>query len=169
LAAGWLLVQPPWWEQTRDFSNALADQQTGKGYEGTDEYLPVASDAYDVKPDAQPVTLENNGQAQIRMQAWAADEKSFTATVSQPGNLVLHLFTYPAWMATVNGQVTETDNQDDTGQMLIPVNAGENQVRVSLIRTHDQMLGDGVSAGTVLFMLFLLRFSRKRRGPQSKA
>ena len=169
LAAGWLLVQPPWWEKTRDFSNALADQQTGKGYEGTDEYLPVASDAYDVKPDAPPVTLENNGQAQIRMQAWAADEKSFTATVSQPGNLVLHLFTYPAWMATVNGQATETDNQDDTGQMLIPVNAGENQVRVSLIRTHDQMLGDGVSAGTVLFMLFLLRFSRKRRGPQSQA
>jgi hypothetical protein len=169
LAAGWLLVQPPWWEKTRDFSNALADQQSGKGYEGTDEYLPVASDAYDVKPDAPPVTLENNGQAQIRMQAWAADEKSFTATVSQPGNLVLHLFTYPAWMATVNGQATETDNQDDTGQMLIPVNAGENQVRVSLIRTHDQMLGDGVSAGTVLFMLFLLRFSRKRRGPQSKA
>jgi hypothetical protein len=164
LAAGWLLVQPPWWEKTRDFSDALADQQTGKGYEGTDEYLPVACDAYDVKPDAPPVALENNGKAQIRMQAWAADDKSFTATVGQPGNLVLHLFTYPAWRATVNGQPTETDNQDDTGQMLVPVNAGENQVRVSLVRTHDQILGDGVSAGTVLLMLGLLRFSRKRRG-----
>jgi hypothetical protein len=169
LAAGWLLVQPPWWEKTRDFSNALADQQSGKGYEGTDEYLPVASDAYDVKPEAPPVTLENDGKAQIRVQEWAAEEKSFTAEVSQPGNLVLHLFTYPAWMATVNGQGVETDNQDNTGQMLIPVDAGENRVRVSLIRTHDQVLGDGISAATVVCMLGWLGSSRGRRALRSKA
>jgi hypothetical protein len=169
LASGWLLVQPPWWEKAGDFPNALADQQTGKGYEGTDEYLPVASDAYDVKPDAPPVALENDGKAQIRVQEWAAEQKSFTAEMSQPGNLVLHLFTYPAWMATVNGQEVETDNQDNTGQMLVPVNAGENRVRVSLIRTHDQILGDGISAATVVCMLGWLRFSRRRRGLWSKA
>jgi hypothetical protein len=169
LASGWLLVQPPWWEKARDFSNALADQQTGKGYEGTDEYLPVACDAYDVKPDAPPVTLENDGKAQIRMQEWAAEEKSFTAAEGEPGNLVLHLFTYPAWMATVNGQEAETDNQDNTGQLLIPVSAGENRVRVTLIRTPDQILGDGISAATVVCMLGWLRFSSRRRGLRSRA
>jgi 6-pyruvoyl-tetrahydropterin synthase related domain len=161
LATVWLLVQPPWWEKASDFPNMVADQQTGRGYEGTDEYLPIDGDAYDVKLNAPLVKLDDDGTAQVRMQRWAAAEKSFTATVGQPGNLVLHLFTYPAWRAEVNGQVVDTDNQDNTGQMLIPVNAGESRVRVTYIRTHDQVLGDIISIVTALLMLAFVRRQRK--------
>jgi len=157
------VVQPPWWEKTRDFPNMVADQQDGKGYEGTDEYLPHDADAYDVQASAPPVKLENNGKVQVQIQTWKADEKNFSVSVRQPANLVLRLFTYPAWRAEVNGQVVETDNQDNTGQMLIPASIGENRVRVTLVRTHDQILGDIVSSVTATLILALLWWRRKLR------
>jgi hypothetical protein len=168
LATGWLLFQPPWWEKTHDFPNMLADQQTGKGYEGTDEYLPADADAYEVKLNAPLVKLEDSGKARIQIQKWTAETKSFTANVNQPGNLVLRLFTYPAWKAELNGRVVDTDNQDHTGQMLIPVGTGENQVRVTYIRTRDQILGDTISGLTALLMLGFLLLQRQQR-PISEA
>jgi hypothetical protein len=160
LATVWLLIQPPWWEKARDFPNMQADQQNGKGYEGTDEYLPKDADAYDVTPNAPLVKLEDDGAAKVEVQKWGSQAKFFSATVNGPGNLVLHLFTYPAWRAEVNGQIVETDNQDNTGQMLIPVSKGENQVRVTFIRTRDQIIGERISGVTALLMLACMLWRR---------
>ncbi len=180
LAAGWSIVQPRWWngsvksqKEPSPLSTMLADQTTGKGYDGTDEYLPADGDAYAVKRDAPLVKLadddKDNGQARVQIEKWTAESKSFTASVSQPGNLVLRLFTYPAWKAEVNGQAVETDNQDYTGQMLIPVDAGESRVRVTLIRTWDRTLGNTISSLTSLLVVGLLLWQRKQRLAQSKA
>jgi hypothetical protein len=76
----------------------------------------------------------------------------FTAYVSQPGQLVLRLLNYPAWLVDVNGQVVTTATRDVTGQMLIPVQAGENQVRIKFARTQDRTTGGMISIVTVLFM-----------------
>jgi len=168
LATAWLLAQPPWWEKSGDFSNMVRDLEDGRGYEGTDEYLPNDGDAYEIKPDAPMVKLEDNARARIQMQKWSAEEKSFTADVSQSGNLVLRLFSYPAWQTEVNGQVVETDDQDYTGQLLIPVDAGENRVRVRFTRTRDRILGDIISGITALLMLALLLWQRRRRLPHHK-
>jgi hypothetical protein len=65
----------------------------------------------------------------------------------------------------VNGQIVETDNQDNTGQMLIPVSAGENQVRVTFIRTRDQILGECISGVTALLMLACVLWDRKLLAP----
>ena len=35
--------------------------QEGVGYEGTDEYVPLGADAYEVKQDARRVTFEGPG------------------------------------------------------------------------------------------------------------
>lgn len=169
LATVGVLVQPPWWEKAGDFPNMLADQQTGKGYEGTDEYLPTDSDAYEVKLNAPLVKLENDGRAQVQVQEWTAQTKSFTATVSQPGNLVLRLFDYPAWRAKVNGQVVETDNQEITGQILVPVTEGQNRVQVVYVRTRDQVLGDTISGVTASLMLGFFLWKRRTFVPQGKA
>jgi hypothetical protein len=168
LGTAWLLVQPPWWEKARDFPNMQADQQNGKGYEGTDEYLPKDADAYDVKQNAPLVKLDDDGRAQVQVQKWGSETKTFSAMVSGPGNLVLHLFTYPAWRAEVNGQIVETDNQDNTGQMLIPVSAGENRVRVTFIRTRDQILGESISGVTALLMLAFALWRRKLPATRSQ-
>ena len=154
LAVGWRRVQPPWWEKAADVDEMLANQQSGAGYEGTDEYVPVGADPYEIKKDAPRVTLEEGPDQvpRIRIQEWNTESKLFTAYVSQPGQLVLRLLNYPAWLVDVNGQVVTTATRDVTGQMLIPVQAGENQVRIKFARTQDRTTGGMISIVTVLFM-----------------
>ena len=154
LAVGWRRVQPPWWEKAADVDEMLANQQSGAGYEGTDEYVPVGADPYEIKKDAPRVTLEEGPDQvpRIRIQEWNTESKLFTAYVSQPGQLVLRLLNYPAWRVDVNGQVVTTATRDVTGQMLIPVQAGENQVRIKFARTQDRTTGGMISIVTVLFM-----------------
>jgi hypothetical protein len=153
LAFGWHRVQAPWWEKAADVE-MLANRQNGAGYEGTDEYVPVGADPYEINKDAPRVTLEEvpDQVPQIRVQEWNAESKSFTADVSQPGQLVLRLLNYPAWRVDVNGQVVTTATRDVTGQMLIPVQAGENHVRIKFARTRDRTAGGIISMVTVLFM-----------------
>ncbi len=92
---------------------------------------------YEVKHNAPLVKLEDNGIAQVQIEKWTAESKLFTANAGQPGNLVLRLFSYPAWRAEVNGQVVDTDAQDSTGQMLVSRGNGSE----SRSRQFDPYLG----------------------------
>jgi hypothetical protein len=161
----WHRVQVPWWEKAEDFTQMLDNQQSGAGFEGTDEYVPVEADPYEIDKDASRVALDDNVAAdqilQVRIQRWRAESKSFTAEVSQPGQLVLRLFNYPAWRVEVNGQMVATTTRSVTGQMLIPVQAGENRVQIRFTRTWDRKLGGIVSAVTAL--LFGIYFVLRRR------
>jgi hypothetical protein len=150
----WHRVQPPWWEKTADIAEMLGSQQNGAGYEGTDEYVPVGADPYEIKQDAPRVSLDQmpDQVGHIRIQEWNAESKFFTAEVSHRGQLVLRLFNYPAWRVEVNGRVVATGMLDVTGQMLIPVQAGENHVRVNFVRTQDRTSGAIIS----IVMLLLL-------------
>ena len=151
----WHRIQAPWWEKAEDFGQMLDSQQNGTGYEGTDEYVPVAADPYEIKQDAPRVAADETGVAteapQVRVQQWNAESKLFTAEISQPGQLVLRLFNYPAWRVEVNGQVVAPATRDVTGQMLIPVQAGKNRIRITFTRTWDRTLGGIISAITALF------------------
>ena len=161
----WHRVQVPWWEKAEDFAQMLDNQQSGAGYEGTDEYVPVEADPYEINKDASRVALDNNVAAdqllQVRIQRWNAESKLFTAEISQPGQLVLRLFNYPAWRVEVNGQMVATTTRSVTGQMLIPVQAGKNRVRITFTRTWDRTLGGIVTAVTAL--LFGIYFALRRR------
>jgi len=153
----WHRVQAPWWETTADFGQMLGSQQNGAGYEGTDEYVPVGADPYEIKQDAPRVALDDDSVApdqvqQIRIQQWNAESKLFTGEISRPGQLVLRLFNYPAWHVEVNGQAVATATRDVTGQMLIPVQAGENRVQITFTRTWDRTAGSVISVVTALFL-----------------
>jgi len=160
----WHRVQPPWWETAGDFGEMLEQQQSGAGYEGTDEYVPAGADPYEVKQDAPCVAMENVVPGQVRrlqIQRWGSESKVFTAQVDRAGQLVLRLFNYPAWRIEVNGQVVEASTRDVTGQMLIPVQAGENGVQITFTRTWDRILG-GMISGVTAFSLACFVMLRRR-------
>jgi hypothetical protein len=164
----WHRVQVPWWEKAEDFTQMLDNQQGGTGYEGTDEYVPVEADPYEINKDASRVARDDNVAAdqilQVRIQRWNAESKLFTAEISQPGQLVLRLFNYPAWRVEVNGQMVATPTRSVTGQMLIPVQAGENRVQITFTRTWDRTLGGIVSAVTALLLGIYFALRRLRSG-----
>jgi hypothetical protein len=161
LAFVWHRVQQPWWDDADDVAEMLDHQQDGSGYEGIDEYVPDGVDVYEIKKDARHVTFEGNGTSRIRITQWAAESKSFSANLSQPGKLVLKLFNYPAWKAEVNGRAVQTGMLKVTGQMVVPVEAGDNQIRITLARTRDREIGGLISFGTVILILALLPYKRR--------
>jgi hypothetical protein len=164
----WHRIQAPWWEKTEDFTQMLDSQGSSAGYEGTDEYVPVEADPYEIDKDAPRVALDDNATAgqilQVHIQQWNAESRLFTAEVPQPGQLVLRLFNYPAWRVEVNGQMVVTSTRSVTGQMLIPVQAGENRVQITFTRTWDRTLGGIVSAVTALLLGTYFALWRRRSG-----
>jgi hypothetical protein len=166
LAFAWHRIQAPWWERAADFGQMLGSQRSGAGYEGTDEYVPVGADPYEIKQGAPRVALDDdaspNQLQQIRIQRWNAESKLFTSKVNQPAQLVLRLFNYPAWQVEVNGQVVGTATRDITGQLLIPVQAGENRVQIVFTRTWDRTLGGVISGLSALFLGGFVALRRRR-------
>jgi hypothetical protein len=143
-------IQPPWWETEADLAQMPINHQSGAGYEGTDEYVPVGGDPYEIKQDTPRVAFDNDSATsyqvqQVRIQSWNAESKLFTAEVNQPGQLAMRLFNYPAWRVEVNGRAVATATRDVTGQMLIPVQAGENHVQITFMRTWDRTTGAVIS------------------------
>ena len=164
LAFVWYNVQAPWWEKPEDIGKMLSAQQSGAGYEGTDEYTPTFADAYDVRPDANLVTSEDGTALQVRILQWNAESKLFVVENPRPTRLLLRLFNYPAWQVTVDGKAVDAETQDNTGQMIIPVPSGTNQVRVTFTRTPDRTAGEIVSAVTAGMMGGFFLLMRRRRG-----
>jgi hypothetical protein len=79
------------------------------------------------------------------MLAWGETEKHFVVHASKPESLELRLFNYPAWQVTVNGQPAQAQTAEVTGQMIIPILEGTNDVRVHFRRTTDRTIGDAIS------------------------
>jgi 6-pyruvoyl-tetrahydropterin synthase related domain len=155
----WRGVQPPWWDTAADIAEMRDNQEEHIGYEGADEYAPKGADPSEIKRNARRATFEGSGASQIQIHSWAPESKTLTANVSTPGRLILRLFNYPAWRVEVNGSATESETQEATGQMMIPVQAGENQVRIAFMRTRDRAIGGLISllAVPVMLVMFYLR------------
>jgi hypothetical protein len=163
-------VQPPWWDRAADIAemrNNIQEGQgyEGRGYEGTDEYVPAGADPYEIKLDARRVVFEGAGTIRIHVMRWEPESKFLTATASQPGNLVLRLFDYPAWQAEVNGQVVATGATEVTRQMIVPIRAGENSVRIRFTRTWDRSLGGIISTGAILLVCGIIFTRRSKAVP----
>jgi hypothetical protein len=142
-------IQPPWWDTAsdiREMSDALAD---GTGYEGTDEYVPAGADAYELNKSLPRISDDAGAPLPSEMLAWGQTERHFTVHAAAPQNLTVRLFNYPAWQVVVNGKPTETWTTDVTGLIVIPVAAGDNDVRIHFRRTLDRV------AGNVVFLISL--------------
>jgi len=160
----WHHFQPPWWDTAADLREIHDNVASGAGYEGTDEYTPMGAEpsAIDKDKDARRVSVVGPARAAIQISRWDAEHKLFTANMSAPDNLALRLFNYPAWRVEVNGHSVQTGMREGSGQMLVPVDTGENRVQITFIRTWDRGMGAGISAAAMLLTLILLRNSSSR-------
>ena len=155
LVIAWHRIQAPWWDTSADLNEMLDNQQDGSGYEGTDEYVPTGADPYEINKEARRVTFDGAGRSRIEVKQWDAESKFFIADVTSPGKLVVRLFDYPAWHVEVNGHPVASETHEVTGQLMIPVEAGQNQVRITFIRTWDRTAGGLISAATVLLVIIV--------------
>ena len=163
LAFVWHRAQQPWWDNASDIAEMLDNQQTGQGYEGTDEYVPEGTDGYDIAQDAPLVTGKDVAPAQINVQQWNAQSKLFTAEAARPSKLDMRLFNYPAWRVEIDGKMTRTETNRVTGQMIIPIRAGVNHVRVIFTRTWDRTIGWLISLLTAFILVMFARRQRRYR------
>jgi hypothetical protein len=163
--AAWHRVQAPWWDNASDLREMQDNMESGAGYEGTDEYTPAGAEPGSINKEARNITVDGPAHAAIHVSRWNAESKMFTAEISAPDRLALRLFHYPAWIVEVNGRVVDTRVNPDTGQMLVPVEAGMNHVQVRFVRTWDRAVGGwiSVSAGMLMIVWLLLRPSRPRK------
>ncbi|MGA7219534.1 MAG: 6-pyruvoyl-tetrahydropterin synthase-related protein [Candidatus Sulfotelmatobacter sp.] len=154
----WHYYQPPWWDTTADLREMQDNMTSGVGYEGTDEYMPAGADSSGddssrAEKNVRSVTVEGSARAAIHVQQWGAESRMFTAEMSAADNLQLHLFNYPAWRVEVNGRQVRAGTREGTGQMLVPVQAGANRVRMTFIRTWDRVVGAWISAISLVIVL----------------
>ena len=150
---GWQRLQAPWWDTTADIREMHNNVKEGQGYEGTDEYVPLGADPYEIQRHAARVAFEGQGQVDIRVQQWSPESKRFTANTRVARTLVLRLFNFPAWKVEVNGRPVEAESREVTGQMMIPVPAGENRVQLRFTPTPDRSAGAIVSLLTLTLMM----------------
>jgi len=147
--------QAPWWDTAADLREMRENMASGVGYEGTDEYTPGGADGSSVDKDALRVAVEGPARAAIRVSQWKPEVKVFSAEMSAADHLVLHLFDYPAWRVKVNGRLVQAGMREGTGQMLVPVEAGTNQVAIHFVRTWDRAAGVWITVLAVLLAIVL--------------
>jgi hypothetical protein len=162
VAIVWHRVQPPWWDTAADIQEMHDFIEDGDGYEGTDEYVPAGVDPYELKKDAPQVATVSGDPAVIHIDRWGAQSKVFSANVARPEKLRIRLLNYPAWRVEVNGREITAGTQPVTGEILIPVDTGSNRVRVTFVQTEDRLIGDLVSAGTVLLVIAWSLYLRRQ-------
>jgi hypothetical protein len=158
-----LVGQASWDSDTiPDLRQAIANDA---GYEGTDEYDPLGDDRTDLPKNApRAAVLPADGSAElasakdaarIRIERWMPEEKLIRVEAREPAQIALRLLNYPAWRVEVDGQPVRVTTVEGTAQMVVPVHAGENLVRVWFVRTADRITGGLLSLlGAALLLLF---------------
>jgi hypothetical protein len=161
LGSVWHHFQAPWWNTAADLREIQDNVASEAGYEGTDEYTPAGADPASVDKDkgAPRVTVDGPAHAAIQVSLWDAEHKLFTANMSAPDNLALHLFNYPAWRVEVNGHPVQAGMREGTGEMLVPVAEGDNRVQITFTRTWDRTAGAWTTGLALLLSIGLLRKS----------
>ena len=91
---------------------------------------------------------------------WLAEKRLLDVDTTTPGILVLRLFNYPLWKIEDNGQKLRTETRPHTGEMVIPLRAGENHIRITFVDGWDRALGALISALAVAAIEVMRRRSR---------
>jgi len=144
LVAGYR-IQPPWWVTAGDISEMDDATVDGTGYAGTDEYVPAGADPYELNKSLPRISDDTGAAVESEMLAWGPTEKHFTVHAGAPQNVTMRLFSYPAWEVVVNGKPTATKKTDVTGLIVIPIAAGDSDVRIYFGRTIDRFAGNVLS------------------------
>jgi hypothetical protein len=150
------LVYKAWWDSNDIpvLQEAIAKDQ---GFEGTDEYDPAKDDHTDLPAKAPPVQiLPQKGaattatNAKIRIARWTSEEKDLSVTSPQPFRLAVRLLDYPAWRIEVNGHRVTPESPESTAQIILPLSAGAQRIRIKFADTADRRWGTGMSLASLL-------------------
>ena len=168
---GAFLVNNTWWDD--DEMPTLRDALVqGHGFEGTDEYDPLGDDHTNLPVDAPLVKIlpadpedASTPAAHFQVQRWTTAEKEVRVDSGGQARVALRLLNYPAWRVRVNGKTVAPERMDDFDQMVVPVQAGESEIRVQFIRTMDRTLGGAISTIGVFIVALMLWDGRKKAVP----
>ena len=156
------LIHKAWWD-SEDIPVLQEAISSGKGFDGTDEYDPAKDDHTNLPLKAPPVQiLPQEGaettapNAEIRIARWNAEEKDLTVGSSQPLRLAVRLLDYPAWRIEVNGHRVIPESPESTAQIILPLPAGAERIKISYVRTRDRYLGSLLSGVCTLALVAAL-------------
>ena len=164
-----ILVRKAWWdsEDIPVLQEAIAND---RGFDGTDEYDPVGDDHTNLPENAPRVRIlpmEKSGgdapKADIQIERWTAESRILRVTAHEPSRAALRLLNYPAWHVTLNRRTVTPQRPESSGQMIIPIPAGESRIEARLVRTADRQIGGALSAASLLALFVIAWTSRSKR------
>jgi hypothetical protein len=166
-----VLIQEGWWD-TEDLPTLRAAIANGSGFDGTDEYDPLGDDHYNLPakaPDAVVLATEDADDAgvaapaaQVRIEKWSAVEKRLLISSPAAARIALRLLDYPAWRVEVNGKTVVPEHAEGTAQMVVPVSAGESEIRVRFISTWERRWGGVLSLLSAIIVVLMLVLGWRR-------
>jgi hypothetical protein len=181
VGAATAIIRTGWWEGN-DVPTLAEALRSGRGYEGTDEYMPIGCDRYELpgNPDeetrsadassepAPPIAMVDPASgaivpakgARIHIQQWNAEQKIVTVDSATPMRIAPRLLAYPDWEVKLDGKAATYEARPDTAQMIIPLPAGDHLIEIHFRRTWDRTAGGAISLATALV---LLGFAARRR------
>jgi hypothetical protein len=166
-ASAHYLVKNTWWD-TEDMPTLQSAIDSRAGFEGTDEYDPAGDDRTDL-PQKQARAVQQPSasgvEAKMVVEKWEAESRAIHVVAQQPTHLMLRLVDYPAWRVTVNGNPVRVQHPEGTRQMIVPLPAGDSQVRIEFTRTVDRTIGGWVSFISAAGCFWIVIW--KRREPRS--
>ena len=182
--AGTFMARDTIWDSS-DVQSIADAIRSGRGYEGTDEYAPLACDRYQfpgnpddderpegVSPNPAPRIAKLDpdsgdvipaSRVRLHTQLWTSERKAFVAESSEPVTLALRIVNYPAWAVEVNGRDAEFETHPETQQILVPLPAGNNRIELRFRRTQDRTVGAIISAFAVAGLGALAWIFRRRK------
>jgi hypothetical protein len=179
VGAATAIIRTGWWDPT-DVPTVAESIRSGRGYEGTDEYMPLGGDRYqlpgnsddDTRPDdvsADPApriamvdpassAIVSVKGARIHVQQWNAEHKIITADSATPMQIAPRLLAYPAWEVKVDGRSVGYGTVPTTTQTIIPLPPGDHRIEFHFRRTWDRTAGGAISIVTLAMLFgFLVR------------
>jgi hypothetical protein len=174
------LVYDGWWD-SEDIPVLTKAIQSGRGYEGTDEYQPLGCDRYELPgsdpegeiigkpaPRIQEFVVETrrfrtSPDGMVRIERWTANEKRFSTQAATSVTLALRLLNYPGWRVQVDGVSAQAGADPETAQVLIALPAGAHRVEVQFSSTWDRIAGAMISAIFALLLVTYIFFTCARR------
>jgi len=150
--------------------------QAAHGFDGMGEYTPLGSAHWDlpgapqtddenapIPPETPRVEEEDRDSGNVvpakdvtaTYQLWSAEDRSFSVSAKRDVSIDLRLLNYPAWIVRVDGVRVGPGYEPDTGQMVLPLSAGNHRIDIVFRRTWDRTLGGAISLIAVVFLLLL--------------
>ena len=99
----------------------------------------------------------------IQIEEWTAERREFRVNDSMPVVLAPRLVNFPSWKVTVDAGAVHVGEAPETGQMLIPLPAGEHEVEICFQRTWDRAVGGWISVVSAMALAGFALVGRKRR------